>query len=117
MHRTITCGKMGELWRWTKEKAALMIRIDPSHILPTWTVVPNFQIWPQPKHNAVLWLTAHQVYYTVINRNGISMHDYTDFMHRAKWKTYTWKKRMTTYWELFGGGQMTALGAGGRGKK
>jgi hypothetical protein len=102
IHRITTCGDAGKLWRWTKEKAALMMRIDPRHIPPTWTVFPNFRIWPQPKHNAVLWLIAHQVYYTVTNRKGISMHGYMDFMHRAKWKTYTWKKRMTMYGNYLG---------------
>jgi hypothetical protein len=53
---------------------------------------PSFSAWPKPKHNATLWLMANMILYVVIDRNKETAVEYSDYMRRARWKIYTWKK-------------------------
>ena len=37
-HRLTECGDGPAIWSWTKSKIAKMLRIDPKHVLITWTL-------------------------------------------------------------------------------
>ena len=75
------------IWWWTKERLALLLRMDPRHIPDDWCLRPQFLLWPPPRHKAILWILAHFVSYRMQQRQ-LSLTDYIDFMRRARWKSY-----------------------------
>jgi hypothetical protein len=75
----------------------------PAHRLPlhpchpaTW-LFPNMSIWPSPKHEAILWVIDHMIYFVINHRTAITYFNYTDFMHWNRWRTSMWRKRVTYY--------------------
>jgi hypothetical protein len=41
-------------------------------------------IWPSPKHEAILWIVDHMVYFVITHRTAITYFNYTDFIHRNR---------------------------------
>jgi hypothetical protein len=62
--------------------------MDPAWIPHEWTLRPQFHIWPPQRHMAVLWITAHMVWYRVQESRTPSVHGYLDFLRRALWNGY-----------------------------
>jgi hypothetical protein len=91
-----SCGDTAAIWHWTRARVALLLRTDPRCVPHSWLIFPNFALCPRPKNHAVLWLLANMVRYTITSRKVTSFLDYTDFMRRARWKTYRWRKRTVT---------------------
>ena len=73
---------------------SMMLRTEPRHVPPEWTIWPDFHIWPPRRKGAILWLMAHMVYYCIQNRKRLIDTDYADFLRRARWKSYQEAHRM-----------------------
>ena len=46
IHRLTECSEGIDFWRGTRFRIAIILRTDPQHILPEWTVRPSFHFWP-----------------------------------------------------------------------
>ena len=94
-HIRTACGEWSSIWLWTKRHIAWILRIGQSHILPDWTTRPQFRLWPPQRHRAVSWILAQMVWYRIKERRAYTDLDYSDFLRRARWKTYQTKHRRT----------------------
>jgi hypothetical protein len=86
LHRIIECGEGPVIWRWLRHRIAVILRENTTYIPVELLLRPDFHIWPRQKHRAVLWLIAHNALYRSRRDHTLKMHDYLDFMRRAKWK-------------------------------
>jgi hypothetical protein len=93
-HRLIESGEGTVTWEWTKQRIATMLRSDPRHIPADWLLRPHFQLWPPQRHRAILWTLANLVLYRLQRQRTLTLHDYLDFLRRAKWKTYQMPGRL-----------------------
>ena len=87
LHRLCECGEGEQIWRWTQQRVAWVMRTTPNNIPVEWVLRPQFRIWPPQRNRAVLWMLAHMVWYRMQGRRRQSVLDYCDFMRRARWKT------------------------------
>lgn len=102
-HPTLSIhGRQRNYWHMAQDKG--QTGRHPAHKLPlhpchpaTWLLFPNMSTWPSPKHEAILWVVYHMVYFINNHRTAITYFNYTDFMHRNRWRTYMWRKRVTYY--------------------
>ena len=92
-------GMQRNYWHMVLEKG--QTGHHPAHRLPlypyhpaTWLLCPNMSIWPSPKHEAILEVVDHMVYLVINHRTAITYFSFTDFMHRNRWRTYMWLKRV-----------------------
>ena len=100
LHRLTECNATENIWDWTLERMALVLRTSPRHIYPKWTIRPDFNVWPPQRKQAILWLIAHMVYYCVNHWQRLMATDYADFLRRARWKAYQKaqrRERITNY--------------------
>jgi hypothetical protein len=97
LHRVLSCANARNIWIWTRFRIALMLRVDPRHVPFTWLLFLAMQIWPPPRHNAVLWVLGHMVHYKTKEHPTLVMQDYIDFMRRSRWKIYQWDGRKRLY--------------------
>jgi len=88
LHRTTECNEAENIWKWTQERIAQILRTNPRNIQPKWTTTPDFNFWPPQRTQAILWIIAHMVYYCVEKRQQLNEKDYADFLQRSKWKAY-----------------------------
>jgi hypothetical protein len=79
-HRLIECGNGEIVWKWTRQKIATMLRMDPRYIPPEWILRPHFKLWPPQRHRAILWVLAQLVLYRVHQRRPLTLNDYMDFL-------------------------------------
>jgi len=93
-HWLTECGEGPAIRSWTKSKIALMLRIDPKHVLISWALYPDFQLWPQKRRRAVSWTLAHMVWYQTNGPRRPTMVEYIDYMRRSRWKEYIHPKRL-----------------------
>jgi hypothetical protein len=93
LHRITGCGETAIIWNHTRTILGLILRTDNRHIPATWTIRPDFLHDPQQKREAILWMLAHHVAYTLRARRRLSLVDYMDFLRRARWKLYQTTKR------------------------
>jgi hypothetical protein len=61
IHRLTSCGEGNVIWQWTRAKIAAILRTDPRHVPPEWTIRPSFRLWPPQRHSAILWILAQGV--------------------------------------------------------
>jgi hypothetical protein len=88
LRRLTECNDTAQIWNWTRARIAMMLRTEPRHVRPEWTIRPEFHFWPPRRRGAILWLIAHMVYYCIQNRKRLIDTDYADFPRRAWWKSY-----------------------------
>ena len=72
LHMIIECGEGRELWEWTRNRIAWILRMDPVWIPNEWTIHPQFRLWPPQRQRAVLWILAHMVWYRTRGFDTIS---------------------------------------------
>ena len=82
------CKAAANIWDWTWERMALILRTSPRNINQEWTIRPDFNIGPPRRKQASMRLIAHMVYYCVNHWQQLMATDYADFLRRAKWKAY-----------------------------
>jgi hypothetical protein len=58
-----------------------------------WLLKPDFYLWSQKRHPAVLWLIANMAIERTQHDRTLTMVDYLEFMKRAKWKLDKMKSR------------------------
>jgi hypothetical protein len=97
LHRLTECNEVTEIWSWTRLRTAIILRMDPRHVPPDWTIRPSFLFWPPQRHAALLWILANMVYYIIQHRKKLSLADYADFMRRARWKAYHTERRLAKF--------------------
>ena len=93
IHRLTECHDAAAIWKWTRERLAMMMRTNPRYIPPEWTIRPDCTIWPPQRRGAILWLVAHMVHYCIHHRQKLTCADYADFLRRARWKAYRKARR------------------------
>ena len=92
------CGRVDTLicagiWRWTRSRIAIILRMDPKYISPKWTVRPSLHFWPPQRHGAILWILAHMIYCRTQHWHRVSTVHYADFMRCVRWKEYQATRR------------------------
>ena len=45
-HRLTECGDGTEMWEWTRQLLALMLRSEPRRITTEWFLRPQLKLWP-----------------------------------------------------------------------
>jgi hypothetical protein len=54
LDRLIECGDGRNIWDWTRQRIAWIIRTTPERIPAEWLLRPQFQIWPPRRNRTVL---------------------------------------------------------------
>jgi hypothetical protein len=85
VHLLIECGEGMNIWEWTRQRIACIMRASPERIPEEWLLRLQFQIWPPRRNRAVPWILAHMVWFRMQERLP-SAQDYCDFMRRPIWK-------------------------------
>jgi len=93
IHMLTECSEGADIWRWTRSRIAIILRMEPKYILPEWTVRTSFHFWPPQRHQAILWILAHMIYYRTQHWHRVSTIDYADLMRRGRWKSYQTTRR------------------------
>jgi len=63
-HRLIDCGEGEQIWTWTKQRLAWILRTIPERISRDWLLRPHFTLWLPRRRRELLWL------YSEHNSNG-----------------------------------------------
>ena len=87
-HRITECEEGAVIWNWTRARIAAILRVEKKYVSEEWTLRPTFHFWPPQRHAAIVWMIAHLVVYRLQNQRRLSLTDYMDFLHRARWKEY-----------------------------
>ena len=57
-HRLTECGDEPAIWNWTRQRIAMMLRMDPKYVPASWTLNHDFRLWTPGRRRAVLWTLA-----------------------------------------------------------
>ena len=87
-HRIMECGTGPQLWSWTREKIATIMRIAPRWVPESWLFRPSFRIWPAKKCRAVLWLLACLVEHRTGRGASVTLQEYLEVLARTRWRLY-----------------------------
>jgi len=52
-HRLTECGEGPQIWEWTRQRLASILRTDWRRIPPDWLLRPTFKMWPPQRRRAV----------------------------------------------------------------
>ena len=63
LHRLSECGEGRNIWDWTRQRIAWIMRTTPEQIPVEWLLRPQFRIWPPRRNRAVLWILVHLVWF------------------------------------------------------
>jgi hypothetical protein len=74
-HRLTQCGESQVIWNWTCAMIAAVTRTHLQYIPETWTIQPDFRVWPPPRQKALMWVFAHVVDYHMHGQHRISLLD------------------------------------------
>jgi hypothetical protein len=94
LHWLTECGEGEQIWKWTRQKLALILRTIPGRLPSEWLLRPHFQIWPPTRRRAVQLIIANVVLLGTQIQRELSLKDTIAFLRRSKWKLY--KKRNRT---------------------
>ena len=92
-HRLIECGEEEQIWTWTKQRLAWILRTVPERIPSDWLLRPHFTLWPPRRRRAVSWVLANLVIFRTQQQLELTLQDFIDFMKQSKWKMYQSHKR------------------------
>ena len=62
-HRIRECNAEKNIWDWTQERLAIILRTNKHQVPAEWPLKPQFHTWPPQRHGALLWILVHLVYY------------------------------------------------------
>jgi len=85
-HRLTACSTGRSICQYANTRNALILRKIPSHIPDEWILRPQLKIWPIKRNNAVLWLIANVIIFTLQQRTTLTLNDLKDFLLRTRWK-------------------------------
>ena len=92
LHRYTECARAQGIWAWTKQRIAYILRTSTIEVKNEWICLPDYNIYPPQRHNAVIWLIGHMIGY-IHNNETPTRQDYMDFLRRARKKIYSTHKR------------------------
>jgi len=92
-HRITECNAE-DIWDWTRERLAIILRTNNLQVPAEWPLKPQFHTWPPQRHAANLGILAHLVYYRTQHCHQPTLADFADFMRRARWKAYRLPHRL-----------------------
>jgi hypothetical protein len=78
LHRLIKCAGP-QIWQWTTQKIALILRTIPTRIPSDWLLRPQ---WPPMRLPAVMWILANVVLIRTAPNREFTLGDFMNF----KWK-------------------------------
>jgi hypothetical protein len=76
LYRLIECGEGRNIWEWTRQRIAWIMRTTPGRILAEWLLRPQFRILAPRRNMEVLWILVHMVWFRVQERRLPSVQDY-----------------------------------------
>jgi len=92
-HRLIEWGEGPQIWQWTTQKLALILRTIPTQIPSEWHLRPKRALWPPTRRRAVMWILANVVpLWTRLNQE-LTLRDFIAFIQVNKYKLYQTVKR------------------------
>jgi len=91
-HRLIECGEGEQIWTWTKQRLAWILRTIPERMPSGGFCVFISHCGPPRRRRAVLWVLANLVIFRTQQQQELMLQDF-DFMKRSKWKLYQSHKR------------------------
>lgn len=91
-HRFTVCMFTIDIWQWTRLSIATFLRIHPSRVPEEWITLPDFDIYPPQRQNAVVWFLGHMISY-ITEHTPLTRQDYIDFLRRARKKVYNHSSR------------------------
>jgi hypothetical protein len=87
-HRLSEFGEGEQIWTWTKQNLAWILRTIPERIPNDWLLRPHFTLWSARQRRAVLWVLANLVTFRNQQQRELTLQDFIDYMKRSKWKLY-----------------------------
>ena len=92
-HRLVECGEGPQIWQWTTQKLALILRTIPARIPSEWLLRPQCELWPPTRRRAVMWILANVMLFTTRPNQEFTLRDFVAFMQANKYKLYQTVKR------------------------
>jgi hypothetical protein len=92
----IYCGEAKEMWLWTKQRLAQMLRKVPGRIPDGWLICPQLTLWPPQLNHTVLWLLANFITFRAQKQLDLTLQDFIDFPKQRRWKLYVTANRRTS---------------------
>jgi len=92
-YRLIECEEGEQIWTWTRERLAWILRTIPERIPSDWLLRPHFTLWPPRRRSAVLLVLDNLVIFRTQQQRELTLQDFIDFMKQSKWKLYQSHKR------------------------
>ena len=94
-HCLIECGEGPQIWQWTTQKLALILRTIPTQIPSEWLLRRQCALWPPMRRRAVMWILANVVLFRTRPKQELTLRDLVSFMQANKHKLYqTVKQRL-----------------------
>ena len=87
-HRLIECGEGPQIWQWTTQKLALILRTIPARIPSEWLLRPQCALWPPTRRRAVMWILANVVLFRIRPNQELTLRDFIAFMQANKFKLH-----------------------------
>jgi hypothetical protein len=84
-HRLTECNRGLDMWTWTCQRIAMILRTDWRRISSDWLLRPDCQLWPPKLHRAVLWILANFVAFCLQTGRTQTIRDYYDYLCRTRW--------------------------------
>jgi len=94
-HRLIECGEGPQVWQWTTQKLAHILRTVPARIPNEWLSCPQCALWPPTRRRAVMWILANVILSRTRPNQDLMLCDFITFTQANKYKLYqTVKQRL-----------------------
>jgi hypothetical protein len=82
-HRLLECGQGRHQRDWTKQKMAIILRMDPRWIPDEWLVRPQYKLWPAQRRRAIGWMLATFVTCRMRKEGKSPVKEYDEFIRRS----------------------------------
>jgi hypothetical protein len=79
LHRIIECGGP-QIWQWTTQKIALILRTIPTRIPSDWLLRSQCTLWLPMRRCAVMWILANVVLFRTGQNRELTLRDLMNFM-------------------------------------
>ena len=92
-HHLFECGEGPQIWQWTTQKIALILRTIPTRMPIEWLLRPQCALWLPTGRHAVMWILANVVLFRTRPNQELTLRDFIAFMLTNKYKLYQTVKR------------------------
>ena len=80
VHRLTSCDLVRQTWHSLTRLVGHMCRTIPTAVQPEMVLYPDFTLFPQTRHNSVIWLLANSVEFLLSPRRHRTYVTYADFL-------------------------------------